>query len=310
MQLFSRVPKFDFVGRRNIAFAVSILLVGASLVSMAVRGFNFGIDFTGGVLVEVAYQSPVDLEDLRTTLAEAGFTEATLQAFGSARNVLIRLPPDENAAVEERPGTAVYEALRARDPTVRWEGGTFVGPQVGEDLADQSGLALFFATIMIFIYTMLRFRWKFAAAAIVALVHDGIVTLGLFSITGLTFDLTVLAAVLAVIGYSLNDTVVVFDRVRENFRAMRRSTPSEIMNASNNQTLARTFVTALTVLLVLISLLVLGGEAVYGFSLGLIVGVVVGSYTTVYIATNVALLLKVTPVDLMPPKREAADDLP
>jgi preprotein translocase subunit SecF len=193
---------------------------------------------------------------------------------------------------------------------VRRLGGTFVDSQVGEDLAEQGGLAMFFATIMIFIYTALRFRWKFAAGAIAALIHDAVIVLGAFSVFGLTFDLTVLAAVLAVIGYSLNDTIVIFDRVRENFRLMRRGTTMEIMNASINQTLSRTFVTALTVLLVLIALIWLGGEVVFGFSLALIIGVVSGSYSTIYMATAVALMLDVKPADLMPPKREAVDDLP
>ena len=309
MQLLSRVPSFDFMGWRRPALAVSITLMLISIASVIFRGFNLGIDFTGGILLQVSYEHPVELDEVRATLEANGFSP-TLQSFGSATDVLIRLPPVDSVGADEELGADVMEVLRAQDPTVRRGDATFVGSQVGEDLAEQGGLAMFFATLMIFVYTMLRFRWKFAAGAIAALVHDATIVFGVFSLFGLTFDLTVLAAVLAVIGYSLNDTIVIFDRVRENFRTMRRGTAEEIMNASINQTLARTFVTALTVLLVLIALLFLGGEVVFGFSVALIIGVVAGSYSTIYMATATALRLNVTPADLMPPKREAADDLP
>jgi len=307
MQLLSRVPSFDFMGWRRPALAVSITLMLISIASVIFRGFNLGIDFTGGILLQVSYAHPVELDEVRATLEANGFSP-TLQSFGSATDVLIRLPPVDSVGADEELGADVMEVLRAQDPTVRRGDATFVGSQVGEDLAEQGGLAMFFATLMIFIYTMLRFRWKFAAGAIAALVHDATIVFGVFSLFGLTFDLTVLAAVLAVIGYSLNDTIVIFDRVRENFRTMRRGTAEEIMNASINQTLARTFVTALTVLLVLVALLFLGGEVVFGFSVALIIGVVAGSYSTIYMATATALRLNVTPADLMPPKREAADE--
>jgi preprotein translocase subunit SecF len=310
MQLLSRTTKFDFMGWRWPALAISLTLMAISIGSIAIRGFNFGIDFMGGVLLEVGYDNPVELEELRATLEAGGITDATLQTLGSARIVQIRLPPVEGVVAEDDLGAEVLAVLRAQDPNVRRLGGTFVDSQVGEDLAEQGGLAMFFATIMIFLYTALRFRWKFAAGAIAALVHDAVIVLGVFSVFRITFDLTVLAAVLAVIGYSLNDTIVIFDRVRENFHLIRRGTTTEIMNVSINQTLARTFVTALTVLLVLIALIWLGGEVVFGFSLALIIGVVSGSYSTIYMATAVALALDVKPADLMPPKREAVDDLP
>jgi preprotein translocase subunit SecF len=304
MQLFSRAPNFDFMGWRRTAVAISGLFILASLASIAVRGMNWGIDFTGGVLLEVAYDAPAELDEVRAVLEANGIGNATVQNFGSATDVLIRLPPVENV------GEEVLALLRMQNPSVERRGGTFVGPQVGEDLAEQGGLAMLFAMLMIFVYVMLRFRWKFAAGAIAALVHDVIIVVGVFSIFGISFDLTVLAAVLAVIGYSLNDTIVVFDRVRENFRAMRRGSPEAIVNASVNQTLARTFVTAITTLLVLFALLFLGGQAVYAFSLALIIGVTVGTYSTIYVATAAALTLGVSQADLLPPKREEIDDMP
>ena len=310
MQLLSRIPQFDFMGWRRQAIVFSAVLILLSIGSVATRGLNFGIDFTGGVLLEVAYAAPVELEDVRAALEDSGFTNATVQNVGSATEVMIRLPPLEGAEEGQDLGEEVLAVLRAQDPTVERRGGDEIEPQVGAELAEQGGLALFFAVLMIFIYVMLRFRWKFAAGAIAALVHDVIVTVGFFAVFRISFDLTVLAAVLAVIGYSLNDTIVVFDRVRENFRTMRRGTAESIINSSVNQTLARTFVTAVTTLLVLFALLFLGGEAVYGFSVALIVGVIIGTYSTIYIATAAALMLDVSPADLMPPKREAADDMP
>jgi preprotein translocase subunit SecF len=310
MQLFSRSPNFDFMGWRRPAIAISGIFILASAVSLATRGLNWGIDFTGGVLLEVAYDAPVELEDIRSVLAANGIDNAVVQNFGSATDVMIRLPPAEDVDDEASLGQEVLALLRAQDPTVERRGGAVVGSQVGEELAEQGGLAMLFAMLMIFMYVMLRFRWKFAAGAIAALVHDVIFVVGIFSMFGITADLTVLAAVLAVIGYSLNDTIVVFDRVRENFRAMRRGTPEEILNASINQTLARTFVTAITTLLVLFALLFLGGETVRAFSLALIIGVAVGTYSTIYIATAAALMLGVSQADLLPPKREQIDDLP
>jgi preprotein translocase subunit SecF len=294
------------MGMRRPAVAISAALILVSIASLALRGLNFGIDFTGGVLLEAGYETPVELENVRAALVATGFNNAVVQNFGSSTEVLIRLPPLEGGATLED----VLAALRAQDPTVERRESADVSPQVGEDLAEQGGLAMFFALLMIFGYVMLRFRWKFAAGAIAALVHDVIITLGFFSVVGISFDLSVLAAVLAVIGYSLNDTIVVYDRIRENFRAIRRGTAQEIINASINQTLSRTIVTGLTTLLVLVALMTLGGESVYGFSVALIVGIVVGTYSSIYVASTAALALDVSPTDLIPPKREEIDDLP
>ena len=310
MRLFSRAPDFDFMGWRRPALILSGAFILLSFGSLIVRGLDFGIDFTGGVMLEVGYDEPVELEEIRSVLAANGIADAVVQNFGSATEVLIRLPPAEDMDTAANLDERVLAALRMQDPSVERRGGADVSPQVGEDLAEQSGLAMLFAVIMIFMYVMLRFRWKFAAGAIAALVHDVIVVIGVFSIFSIGFDLTVFAAVLAVIGYSLNDTIVVFDRVRENFRAMRRGTPEQVVNASVNQTLARTFVTAITTLLVLFALLFLGGEAIYGFALALIIGVSVGTYSTIYIATAAALMLGVSQADLLPPKREEIDDTP
>ncbi len=312
MQLFDRVPQIDFMGPRRIAVGISVLLVAVSIASMVVRGLELGLDFTGGVLIEVGYQEPADLEGVRTALADGGFDGAVVQNFGSTRDVLIRLPPvsEEQEAEGVDIGDRVMAVLEAQDAGVEERRTEFVGPQIGEDLVEAGGTAMLFVLIMVFAYVMIRFRWKFAAGAIAALAHDVIITFGFFSLSGLEFDQNVLAAILAVIGYSLNDTIVVYDRIRENFRAMRRGTAEAIVNASINQTMSRTIITGLTTLLVLLALLFLGGETVGGFAIALIVGIVVGTYSSIYVASAAALFLDVSPADLMPPKREEIDDMP
>jgi len=273
------------------------------------RGLNLGIDFEGGLLLEVGYEEAANLAEIRLALAENGFDTPQVQNFGTASDVLIRLPPQEeqdSGLIRDR----VLTILAERDSTVELRRIEFVGPQVGEDLTEQGGLAMLIALILIFMYVMLRFRWKFAAGTVSALAHDVIVVFGFFSIFGFGFDLAVLAAVLATIGYSLNDTIVVFDRVRENFRIMRRGSAKEIINESINQMLGRTLITSMTTLVVLTSLFLLGGEAVSGFALALIVGVLVGTYSSIYIASATALALDVSPVDLLPPKREEVDEMP
>ncbi len=310
MPLFNKTPNFNFMGPRRLATGISAVLIVVTFASLAFRSLNFGIEFTGGVLLEVGYETSVDLENVRGVLAEEGYANPSVQFFGSSTDVLIRLPPVEDVEDGASIGEQAFVALQARDPAVELRRVEFVGPQVGEDLREQGGLAMLFALIMIFTYIMLRFRWKFAAGAIAALVHDVLITVGFFSITGLTFDLTVLAALLAVIGYSLNDTIVIFDRIRENFRLIRRGSAVEIVNTSINQTLARTVITGITTLIVLVALLLLGGETVYGFSVALIAGVLIGTYSSIYVASSAALALDVSPADLIPPKREEADETP
>ena len=299
----------DFMGARRVAVAVSAVVIAASLVSLVARGLNFGLDFTGGDLLELTYEGEADLADIRAALNEEGFVNPLVQNFGTTSDVLVRLPLQ--AESEEGDTRArVLAALQARDPTVELRRADFVGPQVGEELTERGGLAMLIALVLIFVYVMLRFRWKFAAGTISALVHDVIVVVGFFSIFGFGFDLTILAAILATIGYSLNDTIVVFDRIRENFRLMRRGSAVEVINRSINQMLGRTMITSFTTLLVLICLFLLGGETVSGFALALIVGVVVGTYSSIYVASASALALNVSPADLIPPKREELDSLP
>ena len=309
MALIANMPNINFMAGRRVAIIISAIIIILSLGSLIARGLNLGIDFEGGLLLEVSYEEAANLAEIRLALAENGFETPQVQNFGSASDALIRLPPQEeqdSGLIRDR----VLMILAERDSTVELRRIEFVGPQVGEDLTEQGGLAMLIALILIFIYVMLRFRWKFAAGTVSALAHDVIIVFGFFSIFGFGFDLAVLAAVLATIGYSLNDTIVVFDRIRENFRIMRRGSAEEIINESINQMLGRTLITSMTTLIVLTSLFLLGGEAVSGFALALIVGVLVGTYSSIYIASAAALALDVSPVDLLPPKREEVDDMP
>ncbi|HLF09951.1 MAG TPA: protein translocase subunit SecF [Gammaproteobacteria bacterium] len=310
MQWLTGTPNINFMKYRRAALIASAALTVVALLSIVVRGLNLGIDFTGGINVEAGYSQEADLEAIRSELAAAGFDTAQVQAFGSASEVLIRLPPlaetEDLAAARER----ILAILRGQEPTVVLRNVATVDPQVGEELTEQGGLAMLFALIMIFIYVMLRFRWKLAIGAIVATVHDVVVTVGFFSVFGLQFDLIVLGSVLAVLGYSLNDTIVVYDRIRDNFRLVRRGTPESIVNLSINQTLARTLVTGVTTLLVLFALLIFAGDTLWGFSIALIVGIVIGTYSSIYVASAMALLLKVTPTDLVAAKQEKVDELP
>jgi preprotein translocase subunit SecF len=313
MRLIRDKTSIDFLGpaRSRIAMAISILAIIYSLFSIVKDGLQLGIDFTGGVLLEVGYPQEANLDRIRQLLGEAGFEDVQVQRFGAASDVLLRLPPQPDADPNE-----IRESLRntlaADEPKVDLRRVEFVGPQVGEELREQGELATIFVLLLIFGYVMIRFQWKFAAGAVTALVHDVIVTVGFFSIFRLQFDLTVLAAVLAVIGYSLNDTVVTFDRIRENFVRLRGTEPVEAMNISVNEVLSRTIITGLTTLIVLVALYAFGGESVGPFSVALIVGVIVGTYSSIYMASVTAIYLKVSAKDLLPPAEDPnlIDDLP
>lgn len=313
MRLIKHTTHIDFLGsaRRKIALAVSAIVVVVSLASIATRGLEFGIDFTGGILLEVGYPEAANLESIRNNLAAAGYDDAQVQRFGADTDVLVRLPPQDGTNPDElrndlrrtiAEGTADVDLRRVE----------FVSPQVGKELTERGGLAMIIAMLLIFVYVMIRFQWKFAAGAVAALVHDVIVTVGVFSIFRFPFDLTVVAAVLAVIGYSLNDTVVAFDRIRENFFKLRGIPAQDSMNTSINEMLARTIITGVTTLLVLVALLLLGGESIAPFSIALIVGIIVGTYSSIYTASATALLLGVNAQDLLEPIKDPdlIDDLP
>ena len=310
MAFFAGLQNIDFMRRRKIAGVFSIALVLASVALLLVRGLNFGVDFTGGVLVEVGYPKAVELNPVRDALSQGGFNQAIVQHFGSAREVLVRLPQAEEGNPAQM-SSSVMNALRQMDSTVEMRRVEFVGPAVGEELREDGGLAVLFALIAILIYVAMRFEWRLALGSVVALMHDVLIVLGVFALLQAEFDLSVLAAVLAVIGYSLNDTIVVFDRIRENFRRMRKGSPVEIVNRSLNQTLSRTLMTSVTTMLVLIALFFLGGEIIHGFSLALILGVLIGTYSSIYVASTAALAMGISKQDLMQiVKEERADSAP
>ena len=313
MRLIKDKTNIDFLGatRRKVALALSALLVIVSLASLATRGLEFGIDFTGGILLEVGYPEAANLEQIRSNLGAAGFSDVQVQRFGRDTDVLVRLPPQPNAeAAEVR--EKLQQTLQAGGDSIDLRRVEFVSAQVGSELAERGALAMVIALLMIFVYVMIRFQWKFSAGAVAALAHDAIVTVGFFSVFGFPFDLTVVAAVLAVIGYSLNDTVVAFDRIRENFLSLRGVSAEEAMNKSINEMLARTLITGITTLLVLIALLTLGGESIAPFSIALIVGIIIGTYSSIYTASATALALDVNPQDLIEPIKDPSliDDLP
>ncbi|MEQ1529002.1 MAG: protein translocase subunit SecF [Methylococcales bacterium] len=286
---------------------ISAILTLISIISLSVRGLQLGIDFTGGTLIEVGYQKPADLNALRTTLDSAGFKDATVQNFGTSKDVLIRLKPHTDVSSAELSAKVLESINKNSTEPASIRRVEFVGPQVGDDLTQDGFLALLYSTIGILIYVAWRFEWKFSVGSVIATFHDVIVTLGVFSVFGLEFDLTVLAAILALIGYSLNDTIVVYDRIRENFRDLRKTSTEEIMNISVNVTLSRTIMTSFTVFLVLLSLFFLGGEVIHNFALALLFGVVFGTYSSIFIASPVALMLGISPEDLMIPVKEGDD---
>ncbi len=307
MEFFRLKTQLDFMGQRRWTLILSATLIVVALVSLVVRGLNFGIDFTGGTLIEVGYPEPPDLVEVRATLAEAGFEEAVVQPFGTARDVLVRVAPRGELSKAELSTQLIGALQRASNGQLDLRRVEFVGPQVGEHLTEQGGLAMLIALGAILVYVAFRFEYRFALGSVTALIHDVIITLGVFSVLGLEFDLTVLAAVLAVIGYSLNDTIVVFDRIRENFRKMRKGTPIGIINTSLNQTFSRTVMTSATTLLVLLALFFLGGELIHGFSTALIVGVLVGTYSSIYVASTTLVTLGVSKADLMAVPKEGVE---
>ena len=304
-----RQTNFDFMGARMYAAVLSGCLLVVSIVALAVFGLNRGLDFTGGALVEVGFGAPVAPQEVRERLEDAGFAQAVVQNFGSETDVLIRVPPQEGVD-QSTVGDEILAQLRDTYGEVALRRSEVVGPAVGEELTEQGGIAMLVALAVVMLYIMFRFTGKFAIGAVTALAHDVIVALGAFAVFRWTFNLAELAAILAVIGYSLNDTIVVSDRIRENFRVVRRGRPVEIINRSLNEMLGRTLVTSLTTLLVLVALLVAAGEQIRGFATALTIGVVVGTYSSIYVAASMLLALKISKEDLVLPEKEAADETP
>ncbi|MEE9354261.1 MAG: protein translocase subunit SecF [Methylococcaceae bacterium] len=298
---------FDFMGKRKLALIFSSILILISLSSLAFRGLNLGLDFTGGTLIEIGYPETVDITVLRDKLKKGGFASASVQNFGTSKDVLIRLAPKKGvseADLSSKVLTVVNQDVAVEGEIRRIE---FVGSQVGDELTQDGSLALLYALFGILIYVAWRFEYKFSLGSVVALIHDVIITLGFFSVFGFEFDLTVIAALLAVIGYSLNDTIVVFDRIRENFRKMRKDNPLNTMNVSINQTLSRTLMTSFTTILVVAALAVLGGEIIHNFAIALLVGVLIGTYSSIFVASAATLALGVSKEDLMLPEKEGAE---
>lgn len=330
MIFFKKQTEFDFIAHRKIAIAISMILIGITMVSLFTRGLNFGLDFTGGTLVELNYAESVEVSDVRAQLAAADFPDAVVQHFGTAHDVMVRIPLQggkdsavlsntvievlrnarNEVVVESRPGQrqqcTTGGSKTIVDCNLQVRRVEFVGPQIGDELVEKGGLALLYTLIAILIYVLFRFEWRFAIGSVVAVAHDVLLTFGFFSLTQIEFSLPVLAAILAVLGYSLNDTIVVFDRIRENFRRMRKAIVPDIMNASINQTLSRTIITSGTTMLTVLALFFLGGGIIHGFSTALIVGIIVGTYSSIYVATPTVLALGISRQDMLPVKKEGA----
>lgn len=307
MDIIKTNTQIDFMARRKIALIISAILIVLSIFSLTTRGINFGLDFTGGTLIEVSYPEAPDLASVRDALTDAGYIGFTVQTFGTARDIVARIPADAAAEEGADISTDVLAALATVDEGMEMRRVEFVGPQIGEELAEQGGLALLYALFGILLYVSFRFQWRFAIGAVLALIHDVLIVVGLISLFQMEFDLTVVAAILAVIGYSLNDTIVVYDRLRENFRVKRKGTPTELANLSVNQMLSRTLMTSVTTMLVLIALFYFGGEIIHSFAYTLIMGVIVGTYSSIFIASTAAIALGVSKQDLMPVQKEGAD---
>ena len=296
-----------FLSVRRITTILSIVLMILSGSSLLIRGLNPGIDFTGGFQIEVSFQEAPEIQQVRLDLSRSGFDDAIVQNSGSATDLMIRTAPREGVD-SRKVGNQIIEAVSQSSNNVELLSSEYVSAQVGEELTEQGGLAMIFALIMIMIYIVFRFQWKFSIGAVLALIHDVLITLGIFSFFQLTFDLAVLAAILAVVGYSLNDTIVIFDRIRENFRSMRRSETIEILNSSITQTISRTIITSSTTLMVLLALYFMGGQSLSGFSIALIIGVLIGTYSSIFVASTSVFYLDISTTDLMPSKREEVDD--
>ena len=302
-----RTLQIDFMAKRKVALVLSVSFLVIAVLSLGTRGLNMGLDFTGGSLLEVGFSQEVDPEEVRGFLEGAGFNNGTVQYFGTNRDLLIRMPPQREVN-QSGMGDEIFAALQSQYADVGLRQSNYVGPAVGDELAEDGGLALLTALIVVMIYILFRFTKQFSVGAVVALTHDVLIVLGLFSIFQWTFDLTVLAALLAVIGYSLNDTIVVSDRIRENFRKLRKTSPVDTINLSLNQTLGRTLVTSLTTLFVLLALLFAGGEVIRGFSMALSIGVLVGTYSSIYVAATTLLAMKISREDLLVPERDGEEN--
>ena len=306
MKFLNRKTNIDFMTRSNIALIFSTILIVASITSLIFRGLNFGLDFTGGTLIEVGYPSAPDTSEVRENLANAGF-DSIVQTFGAATDIVVRIPPSEVEESSAELSTRVLAALsQGVEGEIEMRRVEFVGPQVGDELAEQGILAVIYAMVGVFLYVMFRFQWRFSVGAVAALFHDIIISMGILSFIHVEFDLTVVAAILAVVGYSLNDTIVLFDRIRENFPRYRKRQPVEVVNISINETLSRTLMTSTTTLMVLLALFYFGGEIIHGFAFTLIIGVLVGTYSSIYVASTTLLKLGVSKYDLMEVEKEGA----
>jgi len=308
MRFLNKKTNINFMGKRKIAFATSAILISLSIVVLFTRDLNYGLDFTGGTLIEVSYSTAPEISEVRSNLADAGMKDAIVQTFGAASDIIVRIPLTATEGESESEiSTVVLAALQQGvEDEVVMRRVEFVGPQVGDELKEQGILAVVYALIGIFLYVMMRFQWRFSVGAVTALVHDIIITMGVLAVVQVEFDLTVVAALLAVIGYSLNDTIVLFDRIRENFPRLRKASPLEVVNISVNETLSRTLMTSLTTLLVLVALFIFGGEIIHAFAFTLIVGVLVGTYSSIYVASTTLLELGVSKFDLLAVEKEGA----
>ena len=296
-----------FLSIRKFTTIMSIVLILASTFSLMSKGLNLGIDFTGGIQIEISFENAPNIENVRSNLGSGGYDDAIVQNSGSSQDLMVRIPP-RDGITNKKVGEDVIGMLQASDNSVTLKSSEYISAQVGEELTEQGGLAMIFALIMIMIYIVFRFQWKFSIGAVLALIHDVMITLGIFSFFQLTFDLSVLAAILAVVGYSLNDTIVIYDRIRENFRSMRTAETLNILNSAITQTIKRTIITSSTTLLVLLSLFVFGGSSLEGFSIALIVGVLIGTYSSIFVASTSIFYLDISTTDLSPVKREEVDD--